>query len=155
MKLKDTKVGKFLKKVGKPLGGVLDLAGDITGIDALSSVGEAIKGSKDLSPEEKELALAMLQLDIEDRKDARGLQKVAIQSADWLTRNFLYILASFIVLSATTIGIMLFFVDVPTENKRLIEMFADIYLFGGAIMVLQFFFGSSQGSKDKEKKGIF
>ena len=148
--IKDTKVFKFLKRIGKPVGGVLDFAGDITGIDALSSIGEAIKSSRELSEEEKALALEYLSLDVDDRKNARDLQAKAIESEDWFTRNFLNILASFIILAATAFGIMLFYVEVPEQNKRLVEMFADIYLFGGALMILQFFFGSSSGSKMKE-----
>lgn len=89
-------------------------------------------------------------LEVEDRDSARKLQIAAIASDDRFTKRFLYYLAGFVVASATGFGVGLFFWTVPEENKRLVEMFADVFLFGGAIMVLSFFFGSSKGSHDKD-----
>ena len=66
-------------------------------------------------------------------------------------KRFIYYLSAFVIVSATVFGLMLFFVKVPESNQRLVEMYADVYLLVGAVMVLQFFFGSSKGSKDKDK----
>lgn len=86
---------------------------------------------------------------IESVANARELQKQALMQEDLFSKRFIYFLSSFVLITATFFGIGLFFWKVPEENKRLVEMFADIYLFAGAILVLQFFFGSSKSSHDK------
>jgi hypothetical protein len=47
------------------------------------------------------------------------------------------------VFIASAFGVMLFFIEVPERNQRLVDMFCDVYLLAGALMVLQFFFGNS------------
>lgn len=74
---------------------------------------------------------------------ARELQIAALGQSDIFSRRYIYYLASFIVFSATSFGVMLFFIDVPEHNKRLVEMFSDVYLFGGAMLVLSYFFGAT------------
>jgi hypothetical protein len=87
---------------------------------------------------------------VEDRNKAREMQIAALNQNDLFSKRYVYYLASFIVFSATAFGIGLFFWTVPEENKRLVEMFSDIYLFGGALVVINFFFGSSKSSHDKD-----
>jgi len=84
-----------------------------------------------------------------DVANARSLQVSALNQSDTFSKRFMYYLAAFIILSATAFGVMLFWVKVPEENRRLVEMFADVYLFAGALSVIYFFFGSSKGSYDK------
>lgn len=86
---------------------------------------------------------------LQDVASARSLQVAALNQGDTFSKRFMYYLAAFIILSATTFGMLLFWVDVPEANKRLVEMFADVYLFAGALSVIYFFFGSSKGSHDK------
>ncbi len=86
---------------------------------------------------------------LEDVQNARALQVAALAQNDLFSKRFMYYLAAFIILSATAFGVMLFFLPVPEENKRMVEMFADVYLFAGALSVIYFFFGSSKGSHDK------
>lgn len=159
-KKKKFRIQDFLKGIGKPLGGVLNIVGDLTGIEALEKVGKALKGPEGnvLSAEEKAEAIKLVKEDkkeyYKDLENARQMQLAIATSAHStkLSKNFIYYLAGFIIVSATLFGVGLYFIKVPEENKRLVEMFADIYLFGGAIMVLNFFFGSSQGSKEKTTK---
>ena len=87
---------------------------------------------------------------LQDIDSARKMQMAALQQEDKFSKRYVYYLSSFVIVSATAFGLLLFFVDFPESNRRLVEMFADIYLFAGAIMVLQFFFGSSKGSQDKD-----
>jgi hypothetical protein len=94
----------------------------------------------------------MYRTEVDDRKSARQLQMKALDQDDKFARRYIYYLATFIIVSATIFGVMFFFVDVPERNMRLVEMFADIYLFAGAIMVIQFYFGSSMGSKTKDNQ---
>lgn len=84
-----------------------------------------------------------------DRQSAREMQKEALQQNDLFSKRFVYILAILILISAMAFGATLLWVEIPDENRRMIEMFADIFIFTGAITVVNFFFGSSRGSDDK------
>ena len=46
---------------------------------------------------------------------------------------------------------MLFFVTIPEDNQRIIDMAIGILIGTGLVGVIQFFFGSSEGSKSKSK----
>lgn len=101
-----------------------------------------------------ELANSQVELDYVDKQSARQMQMEALRQSDTFSKRFTYFIAAFILLSATLFGVFLAFIEIPEANKRLFEMFADIYLFGGAITVIQFFFGSSTGSKNKDIQTI-
>ncbi len=45
---------------------------------------------------------------------------------------------------------MLFFVKIPEGNQRIIDMSIGILVGSGFVAILTYFFGSSQGSKDKQ-----
>jgi hypothetical protein len=155
---KDTKLGQFLSKTApKVLGVVADVLPD-KGL--LGIVKNLIDNEPDMIAEQKAEALKLMQefelelekIELSDRNSARDLQKTALTQDDKFSKHYLYYLSSFVIVSSTAFGMMLFFVDFPESNRRLVEMFADIYLFAGAVMVLQFFFGSSQSSHDKSKQ---
>jgi len=48
------------------------------------------------------------------------------------------------------IVVMLFLVEVPDENKRVLDMLLGSFV-TGLITIIAFFFGSSNGSKEKTK----
>jgi len=96
-----------------------------------------------------EQAVHELELQIQERSNARAMQIAALNQTSWLAKHYLYLLATVIIISAIAFGIALMYVDIPKENQRTVEMFFDAFLFAGALMVLQFFFGSSAGSKQK------
>lgn len=91
----------------------------------------------------------LLKLDAEDRASARQMQMEALRQTDSFSKRFVPYLAFLIIMAAIGFGVALLFYEVPEENRRLFEMFCDIFLFAGAITVIQFFFGSSKGSSDK------
>ncbi|PLX05230.1 MAG: hypothetical protein C0594_08010 [Marinilabiliales bacterium] len=63
--------------------------------------------------------------------------------------RYLFIAAIIIVALSFAVYIMLFFVQVPSENKTVID-FASGILFGtGFTMIIQYYFGSSDGSREK------
>lgn len=143
-------IGKFLQGLGKVGGNILNVAGDITGIEGLKNLSKLVNQSDELTPEQKAEALKLIELELADRQNARNMQIAALTQSDQFSKRYLYYLSSFIVVAATVFGVLLFFIEVPEENKRLVEMFADIYLFAGAMAVINFFFGSSLGSKEKD-----
>lgn len=67
---KDTAVGVFLKeKAPDILGGAVSTVGDVFNIGGLNKIGEAIAGSNDLGPADKEEAQRLLQLEIDEQKE--------------------------------------------------------------------------------------
>jgi uncharacterized membrane protein len=95
--------------------------------------------------------LKFIEKENEDRHSARNLQIESLKQDDKFSKRFIYFLASFVILSATGFACGLFFFEIPEGNRRMIEMFADVYLFTGAITVLAFFFGSSYTNKLESK----
>lgn len=113
---------------------------------------------QEISEEDKAKAVSMteetlkfIEKENEDRHDARAMQIEALKQDDKFSKRFVYYLAAFVIISATAFAFGLFFFSVPEGNKRLIEMFADVYLFGGAVMVLAFFFGSSHSKQNQDR----
>ena len=85
-----------------------------------------------------------------DINSARELQKEALNQNDLFSKRFIYYLAFTIILIAFIYIFLTSFYNIPESNKR----FVDI-LTGGVIAILStivnFFFGSSKGSRDKDK----
>ena len=86
-----TRVGEFLakaKEVGVKIAPeVLDIAGDLTGVDALSRLGDAIKGDKEMSPEMKAQALSLLEFDKSEMGEVTKRHAADMVSDSWLSKN--------------------------------------------------------------------
>ena len=84
---------------------------------------------------------------LDDKADARSMQKVALQQEDKLAKHFLYYLA------IGTIGVVLFIMYKIIGNAELATSQQANMVVGGLLGILStiiaFFFGSSLGSKDK------
>jgi len=141
-----TRVGRFLEKSAP---WILDVAGDLTGVDALNALSDVISNDSTIKEGDRLQALALLQNDIQDRQNARDMQKAALQQSDLFSKRFVYYLASFIMFTLFVLMIMLFYVTIPEGNGEIIYMAVGMFL-GIASTVAAFFFGSSQGSKDKQ-----
>ena len=149
-------IGSIISKAGK---GIIDSIGNaidknITNKEEAANI--KLELEKEVNRHNEALLNNSLEVEkayLKDVSDARALQVAALGQTDLFSKRFLYYLAAFIILSATAFGVMLFFIVVPEENKRLVEMFSDVYLFAGALSVIYFFFGSSKGSHDKNETG--
>lgn len=140
---------------------VLELAADTVTGGTFGKVKDFITGSSELTETEKQLALVQLSQDheaylaeLKDRQDARAMTVSINESANssWFARNFVFLLQSVLVLSAILFGVMLVFVEIPEANRRIVEMFADVFLFAGALTAINFSLGSSGGSKQKDSQ---
>ena len=163
-----TRVGKLLKGFkdkGLPIADkVFDVAGDLTGIEALNKVSELIVTDKELSEAEKAISIKAVNADIEDLANARKLTSdiQSFQFASWMAKNIPYLIDCFILLiwGAMTIFILgkaLKLVD--TDNSSDFTVVLGIYagVTGLATQIVAFHRGSSQGSRMKDfiKKGDF
>ena len=142
------------------------------GIDTILSIGEKIIDRVLPDPEQKakaqldlqELAqkgeLAHIQADIdrfkaevEDRASARKAHAEVATSANStrLDKAVVPLLALGVVGLAFMLIAVLMFVDTP-DNQQQLVIFALGFVTSAAGQVLSFYFGSSQGSKDKTKE---
>lgn len=137
-------VVKTGKNVGAPL---LDA---ITGGNVSNIIG-AINGDSAFTEAEKSMLIKQLEIDAEDLKDARSLQKEALKQDDLFSKRFIYYLASGVFIFSATIVVLLFFKDIPEQNKDVVNFILGVVVGTGLTGIFQYFFGSSKGSKDKQE----
>jgi len=143
------------------------LAGNGLGIvaDAVTKKGKeyvedklGIDLSQDASPaaleQWKAAALAhekdLISMVFEDRANARAMQVAALGQNDPFAKRFVYYFATFWSLaSALYIGFITFG-SIPEENVRFADTILGFLLGTIVATIVQFFFGSSDGSKQKD-----
>lgn len=166
----ETKFGKFAKKVGSKIpeiaGDVIDIATSPNPIGtAIDMVKDKLKGEADGGNEQAALLLhelerdrmtwekEMYEIEVEDRKSARNMYMTKSGMADRIASQIinwnLPAIAALVVIEILTIIYM--------EDKTLIAIISSAVggvttaLINERLTVIQFFFGSSKGSKDKQK----
>ena len=143
-----TKVGMFLQKFAP---NILDVVGDVLPDQgALGIIKNLIDKDDKLTPEQKVEALELLKIDLENTKNARELQKIALQQDDLFSKRFIYYLAIF----WSVICSIYFFLATFTEvvNEEMADIILGFLLGTVSGTVINFFFGSSSGSKEKDKR---
>ncbi len=145
--------------VAGPLGGaaVTALASKFGVSDSIDAVAKAIAGDPQAAEKLQELELEYAKLDAQDRDSARKAYATVATSenATKLEKLVVPVLALGVVgLAFSLIGILMF-VDTPNDQQQLV-IFALGFITSAAGQVLSFYFGSSQGSKDKteDMKGM-
>lgn len=97
---------------------------------------------------EKEL----LQMAYGDVANARNMQVEALRQEDVFSKRFIYIFASFWSLFAAGYIGFITFGHIPEDNQRFADTILGFLLGTVVATILQFFFGSSVGSKEKDKR---
>ena len=125
--------------------------------DTIEGVTKALTGNPEMTMKLKELDLEYAKLEIADRDSARKAyaQVATSEHATKLDKVVVPVLALGVVgLAFTLIGVLMF-VNTPQDQQQII-IFALGFITSAAGQVLSFYFGSSQGSKDKteEMKGM-
>ena len=149
---KDTKVGSFLQAAAP---GVLDMIGDA--IPGASLITNLVKGQ--LTPEQepeftqalKEYELTEREMLLKDTADARAMQVAALNQDDKFSKRFIYYFATFWSVFAAVYILWITFGNVPDDNQRFADTILGFLLGTIVAAVIQFFFGSSVGSKEKDK----
>ena len=156
----------FRGSVNKGMEKVADAIQEKTGIDITDAAEqklteEQVVQLKEFELQHEEMILEhtakMSALELEeakihqkDRESARGMQIVAQKSEDPFVRRFLHIYAS--VITVLTFG-YIFLVTlkgVNESNQRIVDTVLGFLLGVSLSAIIQFFFGSSQGSSNKQ-----
>jgi hypothetical protein len=125
------------------------------GIDdaTVEGVTEALTGNPEMTMKLKELDLEYAKLDQQDRDSARKAYAAVATSENStkLDKAVVPILAlGTVALAFGFIGLLMV-KDVPVDQQQMV-IFALGFITSSAGQVLSFYFGSSQGSKDKTKE---
>ena len=98
-KLKDTKVGGFLKKIAPE---VLDAIGDVLpDKGGLGIVKNIISSDDNIKPKDKETALKLLDLDMSEMENVSKRWESDMKSDSWLSKNTRPMALIFLTLSMT------------------------------------------------------
>jgi hypothetical protein len=125
------------------------------GIDdaTIEGVTQALTGNPEMTMKLKELDLEYAKMDAQDRDSARKAYAAVATSehSTKLDKAVVPILAlGTVALAFLFIGFLIF-IDVAPDQQQMI-IFALGFITSSAGQVLSFYFGSSQGSKDKTKE---
>jgi hypothetical protein len=121
--------------------------------DTIEGVTAALTGNPEMTMKLKELDLEYAKLEAADRDSARKAYAEVATSANAtkLDKAVVPVLAlGTVALAFSFIGILMF-KDVPVDQQQMV-IFALGFITSSAGQVLSFYFGSSQGSKDKTKE---
>ena len=82
--------------------------------------------------------------------DARALQRSALEQNDVFSKRFVYFLAGFWSLFGAGYILLITLVDIPEKNVRFADTILGFLLGTLLSMILNYFFGSSSGSSNKQ-----
>lgn len=103
-----------------------------------------IKEIKTLEIEEEKLS-------VQDRMSARDMQKAAMAQDDKFVKRFIYYYATFITLVTFAFIFVIIFVKIDDKNMRIVDTVLGFLLGVSLSAIIQFFFGSSKGSSEKQQ----
>ena len=121
--------------------------------DTIEGVTQALTGNPEMTMKLKELDLEYAKLDQLDRDSARKAY-AAVATSEYATKLDKAVVP---ILALGTVALAFGFIgllmvkDVPVDQQQMI-IFALGFITSSAGQVLSFYFGSSQGSKDKTKE---
>ena len=144
-------VGDLINKGGDK---VVDVISEKTGIDLKAKDSLTFEEEQKLREFQESADFRRLQLQYEDKKldvevtkSAQDMQKEALKQDDLFSKRFVYYFAAAWSIFAMVFIMSVIFIEIPKENIR----FADTilgFLLGTIISaIIQFFYGSSLGSK--------
>jgi hypothetical protein len=137
--------------VAGPLGGaaVSAIAKKFGVEDTVEAVARAIASDPEAALKLAQIDLEKLRLEQQNLIDARDMQKIALQQDDVFAKRFTMYLTTFWSVSAVVYIAFITFADIPLSNVRFADTILGFILGTVIATVLNFWFGSSIGSKDK------
>lgn len=133
---------------------VLNIASNVTGISDNSAALKAINSDPSVALKFQEAVMAdkyrLDEMYLADKKDARAMQQTALEQEDVFSKRFLYYFAVGWSLFAAIYLLCITFVTIPTDNISTVQTITGFIMGTLISSIIQFFFGSTKGSKDKD-----
>jgi uncharacterized membrane protein YeaQ/YmgE (transglycosylase-associated protein family) len=117
--------------------------------DTVASVTQAISGDPEAAQKIREVELEQSRIDNANVANARAMQIAALEQDDVFAKRFVLYLAAFWSIFAVAYISFITFGHIPDKNIRFADTILGFILGTVIATVLNFFFGSSQSSKDK------
>ena len=140
--------------VAGPVGGlaVSAIAKQFGVEDTVEAVTQAIAADPDAALKLAQIDLETLKVEQANTADARDMQKIALQQSDVFSKRFTMYLTMFWSVSAVAYVGFITFSIIPEQNVRFADTILGFILGTVVATMLNFWFGSSIGSKEKDKK---
>ncbi len=127
-----TRVGdalRWLVSKGKDVAPeLLDIAGSITGIEALEKLGDKISGSKELSQQDKDLLLANIEMDKQEMRQVSKRWESDMVSDSWLSKNIRPLTLAFLLLNMFIFVILDSSLEAFKINNEWIELLKNLLI---------------------------
>lgn len=172
-RFKQSKFAEFMRDKVKPIAGdIVEIVGDVTGVDAIERVGQLLNQGKENREElkaldaefqkfemtwkqemikiEHDFEIEQLRIEIQDRDSARN-REIAFMNANGGKRDWLMgiVVITGLILTCGVVAALIFW-KVPEENQRLADMcFGSILSIGASIFA--YYVGSSKSSRHKDE----
>ena len=101
-----TRVGNFLKSIKGVAPEVLNLVGNVTGMDMLKNLGNAIKNDPIMSVDDKATAQELLKLDISEMEEVTKRWSSDMVSDSWLLKNIRPIVLAWLVIFVSLFAVV-------------------------------------------------
>ena len=101
-----TRVGNFLKSIKGVAPEVLNLVGNVTGMDMLKNLGNAIKNDPIMSVDDKATAQELLKLDISEMEEVTKRWSSDMVSDSWLSKNIRPIVLAWLVIFVSLFAVV-------------------------------------------------
>jgi len=120
--------------------------------ETIEGVTEALQGNPEMAMKLKELDLEYAKINAADRDSARKMQIAALEQTDLFSKRFIYWFAiMWSVFSMIYFGLVTF-IELPKDGVNFANIILGFLLGTAVAAIFNFFYGSSQGSKDKNKE---
>lgn len=142
--------------VAGPLGGlaVSAIASKLGVADTVEAVTQAIAADPDAALKLAQIDLDKLKAEYANTENARAMQVAALQQSDVFSKRFTMYLTSFwSICAAVYIGFITFSI-IPEPNVRFADTILGFILGTVIATMLNFWFGSSIGSKEKDARKL-
>jgi len=101
---------------------LLTIAGSVTGVQALTALGEKIKGEPNISELDKQMLLTQIEMDKEDMKNISDRWKYDMESDSFLSKNIRPLSLGFLTLAMTCFIIL----DSSSINFNIDPVWVDL-----------------------------
>ena len=137
-----TRVGIFLKGLGEVADPILKVASDLTGIEALDVLSDAITTDKELSTEQKKEAQSLLKIDLDE---VTKRWEHDSKSDSWLPKNIRPLMLAY------TMFVVSLFCTLDSTDAILVKDHW-VSLFSGLLMTMIIAYFGSRGAEKIMKK---